>query len=171
MDATLVVWRRPGADVSKAVADVDYVSGDRVICLEWYGKGPPPAPRWRNDLRYSLSKEERDSIDVGLQRILDTKPDQEQSAGAERRGRDLDEFGYSDEDLLHALFGVPLEHLRGSSRIAQAFAWPHDSDGGDAIHGQSARGERQGRSRLLNNGGVNPKVTTRLLAQRVSRFN
>jgi hypothetical protein len=107
MDATLVVWRRPGADVSKAVADVDYVSGDRVICLEWYGKGPPPAPRWRNDLRYSLSKEERDSIDVGLQRILDTKPDQEQSAGAEGRGRDLDEFGYSDEDLLHALFGVP----------------------------------------------------------------
>ena len=106
-DEILVVWRRPGADVSKAVADVDYVSGDRVICLEWYGEGRPPAPRWHKDLRSSLSEEENGSIKVILERILDAKPDREQSAGAERRGRDLDEFGYSDEDLLHALFGVP----------------------------------------------------------------
>ena len=46
IDEMLVVWRLPGADVSEAVADVDHVSGDRVICLEWYGEGTPPAPKW-----------------------------------------------------------------------------------------------------------------------------
>ena len=39
IDEMLVVWRLPGADVSEAVADVDHVSGDRVIYLEWYGEG------------------------------------------------------------------------------------------------------------------------------------
>ena len=32
-DEILVVWRLPGADVSEAVADVDHVAGDRVICI------------------------------------------------------------------------------------------------------------------------------------------
>jgi hypothetical protein len=103
-DEILVVWRRPGADVSEAVADVDYVSGDRVVCFEWYGDGPPPAPRWHKDLRSSLSKEENGSIKVILERILDAKPDRERSAEDEQRDKLLD---YSSDDIHYILFGVP----------------------------------------------------------------
>ena len=108
IDEMLVVWRLPGADVSEAVADVDHVSGDRVICLEWYGEGPPPAPKWHKDLQRSLRKEENDSIDITLQRIIDAKPDREQPAGIGRIGLDHDELdGCSDEDIFYILFGVP----------------------------------------------------------------
>ena len=107
IDEMLVVWRLPGADVSEAVADVDHVSRDRVICLEWYGEGPPPAPKWHKNLPHSLSKEENDSIDMALKRILDAKPNREQPAEGVQRGPDLDELGYSDKDLLYILFGVP----------------------------------------------------------------
>ena len=104
-DEILVVWRRPGADVSEAITDVDYVLGDRVICLDWYSEGPPPAPRWRRDLRLSQSKEEKHSIDIMLKRILDTKSNQ--PAATERRGPEPDVLGYSDEDFWYILFGVP----------------------------------------------------------------
>src|SRR6516165_8102080 len=104
----LVVWRLPGADVSEAVADVDHVSGDRVICLEWYGEGTPPASKWHKDLQRSLRKEENDSVDITLQRIIDAKPDREQPAGIGRIGLDHDELdGCSDEDIFYILFGVP----------------------------------------------------------------
>jgi hypothetical protein len=72
----LVVWRRPGAPVSKALRNLDYGPGDRVVCFEWFGSGAPPQPQWRNDLR-RFSKEEDDSIDIMLQRILDAKPSHE----------------------------------------------------------------------------------------------
>ena len=108
IDEMLVVWRLPGADVSEAVADVEHVSGDRVICLEWYGEGTPPAPKWHKDLQRSLRKEENDSIDITLQRIIDAKPDREQPAGIGRIGLDHDELdGCSDEDIFYILFGVP----------------------------------------------------------------
>jgi hypothetical protein len=107
IDEMLVVRRLPGADVSEALAGVNYVSGDRVICLEWYGEGTPPAPKWHEDLQRGLSKEENDSIDITLKRILDAKPNREQPAEGVQRGPDLDELGYSDEDLLYILFGVP----------------------------------------------------------------
>jgi hypothetical protein len=103
-DEILVVWRRPGADVSKAVADVDYVSGDRVICLEWYGNGPPPGPKWHRHLLCSLSEEESGSIDIVLKRILDAKPNRERSAEDEQRDKLLD---YSSDDIHYILFGVP----------------------------------------------------------------
>jgi hypothetical protein len=54
-----------------------------------------------------LSKEENDSIDITLKRILDAKPNREQPAAGVQRGPYLDELGYSDEDLLYILFGVP----------------------------------------------------------------
>jgi len=108
IDEMLVVWRLPGADVSEAVADVDHVSGDRVICLEWYGEGTPPASKWHKDLQRSLRKEENDSVDITLQRIIDAKPDREQPAGIGRIGLDHDELdGCSDEDIFYILFGVP----------------------------------------------------------------
>jgi hypothetical protein len=107
IDEMLVVWRLPGADVSEAIANIDYLPGDRVICLEWFGEDPPPAPKWHEDLQRSLSREENDSIDITLKRILDAKLNREQPAAGVQLGPDLDELGYSDEDLLYILFGVP----------------------------------------------------------------
>ena len=104
----LVVWRPPGAQVSKALRNVDYGPGDRVVCFEWFGTSPPPQPQWRRDLRDSLSKEESDSIDFMLQRILDAKPDRRQAAGTGRIGLDHDELERcSDEEIFYLLFGVP----------------------------------------------------------------
>jgi hypothetical protein len=74
------------------------VDGDRVVCLDWYGEGAPLAPRWRRELRGSLSKEENECIDITLKRILDARP-----AETERRGPELEEHGYSDEDLFYIL--------------------------------------------------------------------
>ena len=74
-DEILVVWRLPGAPVSKALRNVDYGPGDRVVCFEWFGSGAPPQPQWRSDLRHWQSKEESDSIDIMIQRILDGKPE------------------------------------------------------------------------------------------------
>ena len=116
-DEILVVWRPPGAQVSKALRNVDYGPGDRVVCFEWFGSGAPPQPQWRGDLR-NWSKEENDSIDIMLQRILDAKPSREQDAGTERTAHDHDElYSCSDEEMFYVLFGVPDGRLiRGPSR-------------------------------------------------------
>ena len=107
-DEILVVWRPSGAPVSKALRNVDYGPGDRVVCFEWFGTSAPPQPQWRRDLRDSLSKEESDSIDFMLQRILDAKPDRRQAAGTGRIGLDHDELERcSDEEIFCILFGVP----------------------------------------------------------------
>jgi hypothetical protein len=106
IDEMLVVWRLPGADIEPALANANYVPGDRVICLEWYGDGPPPSPRWCRDTR-SLSKEETDSMEIMVNRVLDALPKREQLAGTERRGSDVDLSSYSEQDLDYILFGVP----------------------------------------------------------------
>jgi hypothetical protein len=105
IDEMLVVWRLPGADIESALANASYIAGDRVICREWYGDGPPPAPRWCKDS--SLSKEENASIEIMLERLLDAKPHREQLTGTERPGADPDLLRYSSDDLLYILFGVP----------------------------------------------------------------
>ena len=64
IDETLVVWRLPGAEIESALANASYIPGERAICLEWYGDGPPPAPRWCKGLQGSLSKEEHDAIET-----------------------------------------------------------------------------------------------------------
>jgi hypothetical protein len=104
----LVVWRPPGAQVSKALRNVDYGPGDRVVCFEWFGTSAPPQPQWRSDLQHSLSKEESDSIDIMLKRIIDAKPNREQTTGNVQRVPDRDEFDRcSDEEIFYLLFGVP----------------------------------------------------------------
>ena len=106
-DEILVVWRRPGVSLSQALGRVEYGPGDRVVCFEWLGKGQPPQPQWRGDLR-NWSKEENDSIDIMLKRIIDAKPSREQDAGTERTAHDHDElYSCSDEEMFYVLFGVP----------------------------------------------------------------
>jgi hypothetical protein len=103
----LVVWRRPQEEISRAIARAEFAPGDRVVCFEWLGRGQPPQPQWRGDLR-NWSKEENDSIDIMLKRIIDAKPSREQDAGTERTAHDHDElYSYSDEEMFYVLFGVP----------------------------------------------------------------
>lgn len=45
----LLIWRWPDADVKAATNGARFAPGDRVICLEWFGDGPLPAPRWYRD--------------------------------------------------------------------------------------------------------------------------
>ena len=106
-DEILVVWRRPGVSLSQALGRVEYGPGDRVVCFEWLGKGQPPQPQWRGDLR-NWSKEENDSIDIMLKRIIDASPNRERTAGTELTAHAREELERcSDEELLYAVFGVP----------------------------------------------------------------
>ena len=56
---------------------------------------------------------EKDSIDIMLKRVLDAKAKREQPAETERQGPDLEEHGYSDEDLFDILVGVPDPEIVG----------------------------------------------------------
>lgn len=40
----MVVWRLPGTDVRMAIDAGNFGCGDKVICAEWFGEEPPPAP-------------------------------------------------------------------------------------------------------------------------------
>jgi hypothetical protein len=46
------------------------ISGDRVICFEWFGDGPPPLPKWHCNMRAGFSPEEESYIERGLQQIV-----------------------------------------------------------------------------------------------------
>ena len=105
-DETPVVWRLPGTDPSEAIAGASHGPGDRVICLEWYGEGPLPQPKWHRSVSRGLSKEEDASVEIMVTRMLDASPEDMRRAHEGRRGPDPDLRGYSDDELLHALFGV-----------------------------------------------------------------
>jgi hypothetical protein len=103
-DETLVVWRLPGTDASEAVAGASHGPGDRVICLEWYGEGPLPQPKWHRSVSRGLSKEEDASVEIMVTRILDAATPEDMRRADEGRRPDL--RGYSDDELLHMAFGV-----------------------------------------------------------------
>ena len=103
----LLIWRWPDADVKAATNGARFAPGDRVICLEWFGDGPLPAPRWYRDrLTSEFGVTEKESLD----RSVD-------SVGEDGRQRDP---GFADiphvpagrlrelpdNDLLHMIFGI-----------------------------------------------------------------
>jgi hypothetical protein len=57
----LLVWRRPDADIKAATSGTKFAPGDRVICAEWFGDGPLPAPRWYREWLLS----ELDAVESG----------------------------------------------------------------------------------------------------------
>jgi len=104
----LVVWRRPGGDVKAAVSDAKFAPGDRVICLEWFGDGPLPAPRW-HDKGLNFSGVE----DGYLERAINQRKERWENDGQREPGfADLPHFPagrvreLSNNDLLYAIFGV-----------------------------------------------------------------
>ena len=91
----------------EAIAGVNYATGDLIICLEWYGDGPHPAPRWCKGLQGSLSKEEHNAIETMLNRALDARPKREQLAETEERDSDVDLSSYSEEDFFTPFVECP----------------------------------------------------------------
>ena len=100
----LVVWRRPDAEVSSALSNVTFASGDRVICLEWYGDGHIPEPKWYRDVCNELSEEENRSLEIMLERYA-AKSAAKRTEGRENRlPAELER--YSDSELLYFAFKV-----------------------------------------------------------------
>ena len=94
-----------------------FAPGDRVICLEWFGDGPLPAPRWYRDrLTSEFGVTEKESLDRSLN-----------SVGEDGRQRDP---GFADiphvparrlcelpdNDLLHMIFGIRTWKLPSNAR-------------------------------------------------------
>jgi hypothetical protein len=103
----LLIWRRPDADVKAATKNAKFASGDRVICLEWFGDGPLPAPRWyRERLSSELGTVENEYLSRTLKRVVGGNRLRDPGFAefpelSEERMRDL-----PDNDLLHMIFGV-----------------------------------------------------------------
>jgi hypothetical protein len=105
----LVVWRRPGGDVKAAVSEAKFFPGDRVICLEFFGEGPLPAPRW-HDKGLNFSGVEDDYLERAINRRIESH---EENGGQREPGfAELPHFPadrvreLSNNDLLYAIFGV-----------------------------------------------------------------
>ena len=103
-DETLVVWRKPDGDKSAAVADVKVAHGDRVICMEWFGAGAVPAPKWHRNLRHDLDEEEKRSMYRSTKRVIEARPDQLAAKPAAEPTPNLSHV--SDADLMLVMFGV-----------------------------------------------------------------
>lgn len=104
-DETLLVWRRPDADVKAAASVATFAPGDRVICLEWFGTGKLPAPRWcRKGLSSELSATENEYVTRSLERACEPGPARAGFAGIPVSSDWLRDA--SDTDLLHMVFGV-----------------------------------------------------------------
>ena len=57
--------------MSEAVADVRFATGDRVICAEWFGDDPLPAPRVRERLSSELGTVENKYLSRSLDRVVE----------------------------------------------------------------------------------------------------
>lgn len=103
----LLVWRRPDADVEAAANGAKFAPGDRVICVEWFGDDPLPAPRWyRERLSSELSVIENEYLTRSLTRLAEGHGQRDRgfaelSPVSAQRAHEL-----ADNDLLHMAFGV-----------------------------------------------------------------
>ena len=106
-DEILLIWRKPGADVARAVAGAQFSKGDKAICVEWFGENPLPAPQWyRERLSSQLGAVENEYIDRSLNRVLESASPRDPGFAeppnlSAHRSREL-----ADNDLLHFVFGI-----------------------------------------------------------------
>jgi hypothetical protein len=70
-DEILLVWRKPDSDVAAAVANAAYAAGDKMICVEWFGEMPPPAPKWYRDMWFEMDRIEYDYITRSVDRLVE----------------------------------------------------------------------------------------------------
>jgi hypothetical protein len=105
-DELMLIWRHPGAAVSKAVADARFAAGDRVICAEWFGKDPMPTPRWFGKrLSSEIAAVQYGYVLRALDRLVEAgEPSQGPSLPTSAPSGFL--AGISDNDLLHMALGI-----------------------------------------------------------------
>jgi hypothetical protein len=70
-DEMLLVWREPDGDVAAAISNAVYAAGDKVICVEWFGEKPPPAPKWYRHMRFEMDRIEYDYIMRSVNRLVE----------------------------------------------------------------------------------------------------
>ena len=73
---------------------------NRVICFEWFGDGPPPAPKWHRNIRAGFSPEEESYITRALREIVGDTPMPATDEPWTVR--------MTDGELLHSIWGVAL---------------------------------------------------------------
>ena len=104
-DEILLVWRRPNGDVAKAIANVEYAPGDKVICAEWLGDGEMPSPHWYGDrLLSKLEPAAHDYIVQALGRVGDA--DRPKAFAPVPAVTDYRASQLTDNELLHICLGV-----------------------------------------------------------------
>jgi hypothetical protein len=101
----LVVWRRPGGDVRAAVSEAEFAPGDRVICMEWFGDGPLPAPRW-HDKGLKLSGVEDEYLELAINLRIESRKE-----GGHQREPGFAEFPHFPADRMHELSTSHLLHM------------------------------------------------------------
>ncbi len=67
----LLVWRQPGASIAPAIAGAEFATGDKVICVEWFGDDPMPKPKWYSErLSTALGSRDYGFINQTLERLI-----------------------------------------------------------------------------------------------------
>jgi hypothetical protein len=123
----LVIWRRPDGDVTEAVAGATFAPGDKVICVEWFGDDPMPAPKWHRNLRPTFDEVEEDYVTRSIDRIVEAQCPK--GFAPPLRHSDLGKL--TDGELLHMLFGVECcqrawqaQHFTGGAEKCWSGAFP-----------------------------------------------
>jgi hypothetical protein len=110
LNEMLVVWRRPGGDVSAAASEASFAPGDKVLCLQWFDDGPLPAPRWHsNGLKFSAIENEylMRAVRQGAKDREDGRQRQREPGFADPPFFPADRIrALSFSDLLYGIFGV-----------------------------------------------------------------
>jgi hypothetical protein len=95
--------------VGAAVSKAKFAPGDRVICMEWFGDGPLPAPRW-HDKGFEVGGIENEYLKRAITRRKESRAEnghQRESGFADPPHFPADRMHeLSNNDLLHMLFGV-----------------------------------------------------------------
>jgi hypothetical protein len=107
-DELLVVWRRPGGDITEALRGASFAKGDKVICAEWFEDDSPlPAPRWyRDQLRISMPPAEYEQLERTIDRMLERSKAERAALAASWTFNKERYSQMSDEELIHGLLGV-----------------------------------------------------------------
>jgi hypothetical protein len=101
----LLVWRN--ANEPEAIAAGTHASRARkIICVEWFGEGPLPEPRWLKGGRHrDLPEHEWRSVDEALRRRVALYPERVEPDIREREQM----VQMSDNELLYHIFGVTVQ--------------------------------------------------------------
>jgi hypothetical protein len=103
----LLVWRRPDAGVRAAISGAKFAPGDRVICMEWCGAGPLPAPRWyRERLTSELGAVENEYLKRSLNRVAERDYPRDPGLAELPPVSAQRMCEIPSDDLLHMLLGV-----------------------------------------------------------------